>query len=40
MQDSRKLWIPQAGQGSQDYEMNLAKFIGEFAAKKEKDDEW
>lgn len=42
MQDSRKLWIPQAGQGSQAQDFQMAKIIGEFAVKKEKenDEEW
>lgn len=42
MQDSRKLWMPQAGQGSQEQDYNMAKIIGEFAVKKENEDdeEW
>lgn len=41
MQDSRKLWIPQAGNGSQDQDYDMVKIVGEFAVKKEnEDDEW
>lgn len=41
MECSRKLWIPQAGKGSQDREYEYAKIIGKFAEKKMKEmDEW
>lgn len=36
---SRKMWLPQAGQGSQDCEFGVAKIVGEFVAKKEREDE-
>lgn len=42
MSDSRKLWIPQAGQGSQGEDFEMAKLVGEFALKKqaENNEEW
>lgn len=36
---SRKLWIPQAGNGSQDHDFEMVKLIGEFAVKKENNEE-
>lgn len=38
MSISRKLWIPQAGQGSQNAEYGMVKIVGAFAGKKESDD--
>lgn len=37
MSVNRKMFIPQTGKGSQDREHNLAKMIGEFTIKKEKE---
>ena len=39
MECSRKLWIPQAGSGSQDREYDVAELIGEFAKEKQKEAE-
>lgn len=36
MSSSRKLWIPQAGQGSQDSDFEMAKLVGIFAEEKER----
>lgn len=42
MEYSRKLWMPQAGSGSQDREYEYAELIGDFAKSKkiEMDEEW
>lgn len=42
MSQSRKLWIPQVGQGSQEIDFEMSKLIGEFAKKAEQklNDEW
>lgn len=39
MQLGRKLWIPQAEQGSQDYDFEMFNILAKFASEKQ-NEEW